>query len=65
MDETCMSPALAKAMELMTPEEKSECARCIKKEARFAVGWKKRIKNTTGVDVDEKELLKLFGEKRT
>ena len=56
------SPALQKAMELMTPEEKAECERCIQREARFAAGWKRRIKNTVGVDVDENELLRFFGK---
>jgi len=59
-----MSQPLQRALELMTPEEKSECAKCIQRESRFAAGWKRRIKNTTGVDVDEGELLKIFGVKR-
>ena len=56
------SSALRKAMELMTPDEKVECGRCIQREARFAAGWKRRIKNTTGVDVEEKDLLRFFGK---
>ena len=56
------SPRLQKALEMMTPEEKVECAKCIQREARFAEGWKKRIKNTIGVEVSADELIEFFGK---
>lgn len=55
-----MSENMKKALEMMTDDEKRKCIECIKKNRAFAKGWKNRIKNTTGFDVAEAEIIDVF-----
>ena len=58
-----LSTKMQEALELMTDSERAKCMEALSRNLSFASGWKRRIKNTTGIIVGEQEIIKVFGPK--
>lgn len=55
------SPAMEKALSLMTASDKARAPIVLSECPGKASAWKRRIKNLTNMDVSEDEILKVFG----
>jgi len=54
------SPEMQKLLGEITPEDIRKCQESVKRDILFAKGWKRAFEKNYGVEVTQKEIIKVF-----